>query len=64
MRPHRVRLTHSLVENYGLSKRLSVHRPSRCTSMDLELFHADGTCLRMIHPHARCRRGAFVGGPC
>lgn len=50
MRPHRVRLTHSLVEGYGLSKYMSVHRPIRCTAGDLELFHADGKLENCFAP--------------
>ena len=42
MRPHRVRLTHSLVKNYGLNKRLLVHRPQPRNDDELEMFHADG----------------------
>lgn len=41
MRPHRVRLTHSLVEHYGLPSSLSVHRPTPRTELELEEFHAD-----------------------
>lgn len=44
MRPHRVRLTHSLVKNYGLNKRLLVHRPQPRNDDELEMFHADGAC--------------------
>lgn len=43
MRPHRVRLTHNLVENYGLNSKLRVQRPRYCTEHELEEFHADGT---------------------
>ena len=45
MRPHRVRLTHTLVETYGLSKNLLVHRPQHCTEGELASFHADGEAL-------------------
>lgn len=43
MRPHRVRLTHSLVDNYGLKSKLRVERPNHCTENELGEFHADGT---------------------
>ena len=46
MRPHRVRLTHNLVENYGLKSKLRVQRPRYCTDRDLEEFHADGELLQ------------------
>ena len=42
MRPHRVRLTHSLVENYNLSKRMLVHRPEPRSREQIENFHCDG----------------------
>ena len=42
MRPHRVRLTHSLVENYDLNRKMRVQRPRRCSEQELEEFHADG----------------------
>ena len=48
MRPHRVRLTHSLVKNYGLNKRLLVHRPQPRNDDELEMFHADGACTRCL----------------
>ena len=45
MRPHRVRLTHSLVDSYGLGSKMLVNRPQVSTAEDLERFHADGaTC--------------------
>ena len=43
MRPHRVRLTHSLVENYNLSRRMLVHRPEPRSREQIENFHCDGT---------------------
>ncbi len=55
MRPHRVRLTHSLVKNYGLNKRLLVHRPQPRNDDELEMFHADGA--------ARSLRRCPVKGP-
>ena len=46
MRPHRVRLTHSLVENYNLNQRMLVHRPEARSKEQIENFHCDGTpCL-------------------
>ncbi|KAK9845660.1 hypothetical protein WJX84_005953 [Apatococcus fuscideae] len=41
MRPHRVRLTHSLVENYDLNKRLQVKRPTTKNKSEVTQFHAD-----------------------
>lgn len=42
MRPHRVRLTHNLVHNYGLDKKLWVRRPNARTEEQITQFHADG----------------------
>lgn len=42
MRPHRVRLTHSLVDSYGLGSKMLVNRPQPSTADELERFHADG----------------------
>ncbi|CAL5222017.1 g4307 [Coccomyxa viridis] len=41
MRPHRVRLTHSLVENYNLNQRMLVHRPEARSKEQIENFHCD-----------------------
>lgn len=42
MRPHRVRLTHSLVDNYGLLDKLKVNRPTPQDPEQIAMFHADG----------------------
>lgn len=42
MRPHRVRLTHSLVSNYGLNSKMYVHRPQARSKEQIEEFHCDG----------------------
>ena len=41
MRPHRVRLTHSLVSHYDLEKSMVLHRPKPRSETQLEEFHAD-----------------------
>mmetsp|Transcript_41984 Transcript_41984/g.69862 ORF Transcript_41984/g.69862 Transcript_41984/m.69862 type:complete len:461 (+) Transcript_41984:65-1447(+) len=41
MRPHRVRLTHHLIVNYGLYKHMNVFRPKPATQKDLTAFHSD-----------------------
>ena len=48
MRPHRVRLTHHLVVNYGLYKHLNVFRPKLATKADMNAFHSD-EYIRFIH---------------
>lgn len=45
MRPHRVRLTTSLVKGYELDQKLILMRPTPQTGEDLTVFHADGTCM-------------------
>lgn len=58
MRPHRVRLTHSLVENYHLNQRMLVHRPEARSKEQIENFHCDGApssrdlpALALQHSH-------------
>ena len=41
MRPHRVRLTHHLVVNYGLHKHMNIFRPKPASKADLCAFHCD-----------------------
>jgi len=41
MRPHRARLTYSLVENYGLFERLKIRRPVPQEFKGIAAFHAD-----------------------
>ncbi len=47
MRPHRVRLTHSLVSNYGLNSKMYVHRPQARSKEQIEEFHCDGMSCRL-----------------
>lgn len=52
MKPHRVRMTHNLVVNYGLYRKMDVFRPKLVTAGQLTLFHSDDyiNFLRMITP--------------
>eukprot|EP00126_Sphaerothecum_destruens_P006778 Sdes_comp19522_c0_seq1m11099 len=52
MKPHRLALTHSLVLNYGLYKKMEVYRPYRATQADMERFHASDYVdfLRRVTP--------------
>jgi hypothetical protein len=43
MRPHRVRLTHSLVNSYGLSSKMMQCNPEWQSQDEISQFHADGT---------------------
>lgn len=51
MRPHRVRLTHSLVSNYGLNSKMYVHRPQARSKEQIEEFHCDGEPHCHVPPH-------------
>lgn len=41
MKPHRMRMTHNLVANYGLDKHMDVLRPQRATREQMARFHSD-----------------------
>ncbi|KAI9222748.1 hypothetical protein BC828DRAFT_377612 [Blastocladiella britannica] len=41
MKPHRVRMTHSLVQSYDLLKHMHVVRPTPATAVDMTRFHSD-----------------------
>ena len=49
MRPHRVRLTHTLVNSYNIQDQLKIHRPRPRSFEEITMFHADGDdacCVR------------------
>lgn len=41
MKPHRIRMTHSLVMNYGLYRKMEVYRARPATTMEMTQFHTD-----------------------
>lgn len=41
MKPHRIRMTHNLLLNYGLYKKLYVYRPTKAKVSDMTKFHTD-----------------------
>lgn len=41
MKPHRMRMTHNLVTNYGLHKKMDILRPKRATRNQMTRFHTD-----------------------
>ena len=41
MKPHRVRMTHNLIVNYGLYRQLTVFRPTLVSQGALTRFHSD-----------------------
>eukprot|EP00979_Chaetoceros_neogracilis_P012517 scaffold3341_cov270-Chaetoceros_neogracile.AAC.15 len=52
MKPHRVRMTHNLVVNYGLYRRMEVFRPNHVSPTAMTRFHSDDyiNFLRVITP--------------
>ena len=52
MKPHRVRMTHNLVVNYGLYRKLQVFRPRLVSPVSMTRFHSDDyiNFLRRIAP--------------
>ena len=52
MKPHRVRMTHNLIVNYGLYRQMEVFRPRLVSSAQLTRFHSDDyvNFLKMITP--------------
>ncbi|OQV21135.1 putative histone deacetylase 1-B [Hypsibius exemplaris] len=40
MKPHRIRLTHSLILAYGLYRQMNVYRPRTASSLEMTRFHA------------------------
>lgn len=41
MKPHRVRMTHNLVVNYGLYRKMEVFRPALVSASSMTKFHSD-----------------------
>ncbi|ODQ54156.1 histone deacetylase Clr6 [Saitoella complicata NRRL Y-17804] len=41
MKPHRMRMTHNLILNYGLDKKLDVLKPRRATAKEMARIHTD-----------------------
>ena len=71
MKPHRVRMAHNLIVNYGLYRHLSVFRPTLVPEQELTRFHSDDYVhfLRQItpdnmHDHLRQLQRFNVGDDC
>jgi histone deacetylase 1/2 len=41
MKPHRIRMTHNLVLNYGLYRKMEIYRPHKASQEDMTKFHSD-----------------------
>ena len=52
MKPHRARMTHNLVVNYGLYRKMDIFRPKLISGDQLTRFHSDDyvNFLRLITP--------------
>ena len=52
MKPHRARMTHNLVVNYGLYRKMDIFRPKLISADQLTRFHSDDyvNFLRLITP--------------
>jgi len=57
MKPHRVRLTHHLLVNYGLYRQMNVFRPLKASKDELSRFHKDDYLdfLRLCTPDSEER---------
>jgi histone deacetylase 1/2 len=52
MKPHRIRMTHNLVLNYGLYRKMEIYRPHKAAQEDMTKFHSDDYIrfLKSIRP--------------
>jgi len=52
MKPHRIRMTHNLLLNYGLYRKMEIYRPTKCTSDEMSRYHSNDYVdfLRNIKP--------------
>lgn len=56
MKPHRLALTHSLILNYGLYRKMDVYKPYKATIHDMCAFHSEDYIRyleRICHPAGR-----------
>ena len=53
MKPQRLTVTHSLVLNYGLHKKMQVYRPYIASGPDMNRFHSEEYIdfLQRVTPH-------------
>ncbi|CAM1297178.1 HDAC2 (predicted), partial [Pycnogonum litorale] len=52
MKPHRIRMTHNLLLNYGLYRKMEIYRPHKATQEEMTKYHSDDYIrfLRSIRP--------------
>uniref|UniRef100_A0A8D0HKG3 Histone deacetylase 1 n=1 Tax=Sphenodon punctatus TaxID=8508 RepID=A0A8D0HKG3_SPHPU len=52
MKPHRIRMTHNLLLNYGLYRKMEIYRPHKASAEEMTKYHSDDYIkfLRSIRP--------------
>ncbi|UYV76912.1 HDAC2 [Cordylochernes scorpioides] len=52
MKPHRMRMTHNLILNYGLYRKMEIYKPTKATPEEITKYHSDDYVrfLRNIRP--------------
>lgn len=52
MKPHRIRMTHNLILNYGLYRKMEIYRPHKASAEEMTKYHSDDYIkfLRNIRP--------------
>ncbi|XP_063968567.1 histone deacetylase 1 [Lytechinus pictus] len=52
MKPHRIRMTHNLILNYGLYRKMEIYRPHKAVMEEMTKYHSDDYVkfLRTIRP--------------
>ncbi|XP_013778811.1 histone deacetylase 1 [Limulus polyphemus] len=52
MKPHRIRMAHNLILNYGLYRKMEIYRPHKATQEEMTKYHSDDYIrfLRSIRP--------------
>eukprot|EP00800_Vazella_pourtalesii_P020623 TRINITY_DN735_c0_g2_i3.p1 TRINITY_DN735_c0_g2~~TRINITY_DN735_c0_g2_i3.p1 ORF type:complete len:415 (+),score=91.57 TRINITY_DN735_c0_g2_i3:45-1289(+) len=71
MKPHRIRMAHNLLLNYGLYRKMEIYRPHRVGSADMIRYHSEDyiNFLRSIkpdntHDYVRQKQRFNVGEDC
>ena len=41
MKPHRIKMTHNLLLNYGLYRKMEIYRPHKAISSEMTRYHSD-----------------------
>ncbi|XP_052325260.1 probable histone deacetylase 1-B [Oncorhynchus keta] len=71
MKPHRIRMTHNLLLNYGLYRKMEIYRPHKASGEEMTKYHSDDYIkfLRSIRPdnmseHSKQMQRFNVGEDC